>query len=122
LHHTAKRIENGLGGEVLGWNQVDEMLLSSFFLLFENTISIPIANYRGSMYALFVEWQISWDRLLRGVWRATAGITSVSKHSWKALSCEVDSNEDKCKPFAGYHVEHQIHCVSERLLVRGGWS
>src|SRR6266536_996230 len=35
LHHTAQCIEDCLGCEVLGRNKVDEMLLSSFFLLLQ---------------------------------------------------------------------------------------
>jgi hypothetical protein len=33
LHHTAEGIEDSLGGEVLGGNEVDEMLLTFFLLL-----------------------------------------------------------------------------------------
>lgn len=32
MHHTAERIENSLRGEVLGGDQIDEMLLAVFFL------------------------------------------------------------------------------------------
>ena len=33
LHDTTEGVEYGLGGEILRWNEIDEMFLSSFLLL-----------------------------------------------------------------------------------------
>lgn len=60
MHHTPQRIENSLGCEVLGGNEVDEVLLTFFLLDGLSMYSTLIPMWKRTF------WMISW----------TAGSTS----------------------------------------------